>query len=174
MEQSGANWGKSSWSIVYQQDVVLPAGTYLLKVAGRSSTSVNATMSVNGLSVAFPAKGDTGYGISTDGKTNFSTDGTYANNNIGRGWEWRFIPFEVTGDGRTSISLQANATSSHQWVSFASVSLLRAIPSKIQSMEMLDESPFIYNLKGQRINTCLSALPNKSIYIVNHKKYISR
>ena len=174
MEQSGANWGKSSWSIVYQQDVVLPAGTYLLKVAGRSSTSVNATMSVNGLSVAFPAKGDTGYGISTDGKTYFSTDGTYANNNIGRGWEWRFIPFEVTGDGRTSISLQANATSSHQWVSFASVSLLRAIPSKIQGMEMLDESPFIYNLKGQRINTCLSALPNKSIYIVNHKKYISR
>ncbi len=174
MEQSGNNWGRSSWSIAYQQDVKLPAGSYVLKVAGRSSSSVVASMNVNGQSVSFPAKGDTGYGISTDGKTNFSPDATYANNNNGRGWEWRYIPFEVKENGTINISLLAEASSSHQWVSFANVSLLHKVPSKIHAMEVFEEGANLYNLQGQRIGSPLSTIPQKSIVIKNHKKFVSR
>ena len=174
MEQSGNNWGRSSWSIAYQQDVKLPAGSYVLKVAGRSSSSVVASMNVNEQSVSFPAKGDTGYGISTDGKTNFSPDATYANNNNGRGWEWRYIPFEVKENGTINISLLAEASSSHQWVSFANVSLLHKVPSKIQAMEVFEEGANLYNLQGQRIGSPLSTIPQKSIVIKNHKKFVSR
>ncbi|MBQ1701439.1 MAG: glycoside hydrolase family 43 protein, partial [Prevotella sp.] len=174
MEQSGNNWGRSSWSIAYQQDVKLPAGSYVLKVAGRSSSSVVASMNVNGQSVSFPAKGDTGYGISTDGKTNFSPDATYANNNNGRGWEWRYIPFEVKENGTINISLLAEASSSHQWVSFANVSLMHKVPSKIHAMEVFEEGANLYNLQGQRIGSPLSTIPQKSIVIKNHKKFVSR
>ena len=174
MEQSGNNWGRSSWSIAYQQDVKLPAGSYVLKVAGRSSSSVVASMNVNEQSVSFPAKGDTGYGISTDGKTNFSPDATYANNNNGRGWEWRYIPFEVKENGTINISLLAEASSSHQWVSFANVSLLHKVPSKIHAMEVFEEGANLYNLQGQRIGSPLSTIPQKSIVIKNHKKFVSR
>lgn len=174
MEQSGNNWGRSSWSIAYQQDVKLPAGSYVLKVAGRSSSSVVASMNVNGQSVSFPAKGDTGYGISIDGKTNFSPDATYANNNNGRGWEWRYIPFEVKENGTINISLLAEASSTHQWVSFANVSLLHKVPSKIHAMEVFEEGANLYNLQGQRIGSPLSTIPQKSIVIKNHKKFVSR
>ena len=174
MEQSGTNWGRSSWSIAYEQDITLPAGSYLLKVAGRSSKSVIATMSVNDISVSFPAKNDVGYGISTDGKTNFSPTGTYANNNNGRGWEWRYIPFTVEKDGTYTIALRASTSSSQQWVSFANVSLLRKVPSKIHAMEVFEEGADLYNLQGQRIGSPLSTIPQRSIVIKNHKKYVSR
>ncbi|MBQ1627125.1 MAG: hypothetical protein II100_06435, partial [Prevotella sp.] len=135
---------------------------------------VVASMNVNGQSVSFPAKGDTGYGISTDGKTNFSPDATYANNNNGRGWEWRYIPFEVKENGTINISLLAEASSTHQWVSFSNVSLLHKVPSKIHAMEVFEEGANLYNLQGQRIGSPLSTIPQKSIVIKNHKKYVSR
>ena len=174
MEQSGNNWGRSSWSIAYQQDVKLPAGSYVLKVAGRSSALVIAKMCVNDVSVSFPAKNDVGYGISTDGKANFSNEGTYANNNTGRGWEWRYIPFVVTDNSSCHIALQAETMNSHQWVSFANVSLLRAIPSKIQVFDVFDGNPDIYNIQGQRIGNALSALSKRNIFIKEHKKFVLR
>ena len=179
MEQSGSNWGKSSWSISYKQTLSLPAGKYLLKVAGRSSTSVIASMSVGHDSVSFPHNGDTGYGIDVNGNTNFSPEGTYANFNAGRGWEWRYIPFVMEKDGVCDVSLQASTQSAHQWVSFCSVSLLRVQSSTdgISTQNVgVDSNETIYNIQGQAMGNSSqwlsNALPRNNVYIINHKKYI--
>lgn len=126
LEQSGSNWGASSWSISFKQTLTLPAGSYVMKVAGRSSSDVTASLSIAGNKVEFPALGDTGYGIDTKGTTNFSSTGTYANNNKGRGWEWRYIPFVVTEEGSYELKLEASTSNSNQWVSFTSVTLLKS------------------------------------------------
>ena len=179
MEQSGSNWGKSSWSISYKQTLSLPAGKYLLKVAGRSSTSVIASMSVGHDSVSFPHNGDTGYGIDVNGNTNFSPEGTYANFNAGRGWEWRYIPFVMEKDGVCDVSLQASTQSAHQWVSFCSVSLLRVQSSTdgISTQNVgVDSNETIYNIQGQAMGNSsqwlTNTLPRNNVYIINHKKYI--
>jgi hypothetical protein len=178
MEQSGANWGRSSWNISFKQTVTLPQGNYLLKVAGRSSTDVLASMSVGDISVDFPHNGDVGYGINTSGDTNFSPEGTYANNNYGRGWEWRYIPFVVKKDGTYDISLNALTSMVHQWVSFSDVSLLRQKSSTgIKKLGMLpNDRQTIYNIQGQAIGNTDQWLTlsstKKEILIVNHKKYI--
>ena len=126
LEQSGSNWGASAWNVSFKQTLTLPAGSYVVKVAGRSSSDVKASLSIAGNKVEFPSLGDTGYGIDTSGATNFSSEGTYANNNKGRGWEWRYIPFVVTEEGTYELKLEASTSTSHQWVSFTSVTLLKS------------------------------------------------
>jgi hypothetical protein len=181
MEQSGNNWGRSSWNISFKQTVTLPQGNYLLKVAGRSSTDVLASMSVGDVSVDFPHNGDIGYGIDISGNTNFSPEGTYANYNFGRGWEWRYIPIVVEKEGTYDISLNANTNMAHQWVSFGSVSLLRQKSSTSgifnQKLGMFPNNrQSIYNIQGQAIGNTDQWLTlsstKKEILIVNHKKYI--
>ena len=127
MEQSGANWSASAWSISYDQDVTLPAGNYVFKVAGRTANGDGVTMSLVvknkadestlGTVSDFP-KGDIGYGIDTSGATNFSSEGTYANNNAGRGWEWRYVKFTLNEQTTVNIAVAAVATTNHMWVSF--------------------------------------------------------
>ena len=117
-------WGSNSWTCSYTQDLTLPAGKYVFKVAGRvSSASAVLTLNVkNGDTVLgtvndFPT-GDTGLGISTDGKTNFSTEGTYANNNVGRGWQWRYVKFELDEEAVVTISVDGSASAQFQWIGF--------------------------------------------------------
>ena len=91
LEQNSANYNAYKWEISYDQDMTLPAGNYVFKVAGRKASGGGVDMALtvkNGSTVLgtvndFP-EGDTGKGISTDGKTNYAADGTYANNNNGR------------------------------------------------------------------------------------------
>jgi hypothetical protein len=124
LEQSSAAWGQNSWTIKYEQDLALPAGNYVFKVAGRQANSDGVTLSLNvsnggtvlGTVSDFP-KGDTGRGIDTSGATNFS-EGTYANNNAGRGWEWRYVKFTLDEDATVKVAVDAVATTNHMWVSF--------------------------------------------------------
>ena len=132
MEQSGSNWSAYEWSISYNQDVTLPAGNYMFKVAGRTANSDGVTMSLVvkdkssnatlGTVNDFP-KGDTGYGIDTSGATNFSSDGTYANGNAGRGWEWRYVKFTLSAETTVNIAVTAVATTNHMWVSFCNATV---------------------------------------------------
>ncbi len=113
-----------SWTIGFSQNVALPAGNYVFKVAGRKANSENCTLSLEvkngettlGTVSDFP-KGDTGKGIDTSGATNFG-DGTYANNNNGRGWEWRYVKFTLAEAATVTVAVNASATASHQWISF--------------------------------------------------------
>ncbi len=85
--------------------VTLPAGDYVLKAAGRSHAAATMVLDINGTKVTFTAKGDTGYGIDTNGDANFSSTGTYANGGVGRGWEWQHLHLNLTEE--TTLSLKA-------------------------------------------------------------------
>ena len=129
LEQSSAAWGQSAWTISYNQDLTLPAGNYVFKVSGRKAASDGVTL---GLTVTnkttsavlgsvndFP-EGDTGLGINKDGDTSFDSEDAagFANSGNGRGWEWRYVKFTLAADATVNVSVDAEATTSHMWVSF--------------------------------------------------------
>ena len=135
-EQTSSQWNSSAWSVYKETKATLPAGKYVLKFTGRSSKDVSAYVSVNDEKVYLPSKGDVGYGVDVEGKANFSADGTYANNNTGRGWEWRFMPFELTEEAEVAFKIYAEANTTRQWVSITSVGLSRMY-SKSEAVEEL-------------------------------------
>ena len=116
---SSNSGGTSTWT----QDMTLPAGSYYLKIAGRRSGSSSLTVSVKQGEVelvsdsSFPAQ-DSGYGIDTDGKANFSDEGNYANENKGRGFEWRMLKFTLAEEGAVTIAVEFSTTVKEQWASF--------------------------------------------------------
>ena len=119
----------NSWNDI-QDDALtttvhLIEGTYVLKVAGRSATeNARLTLEVLGNTIEFHAKGDTGYGIDIDGKANFSSEGTYANDGKGRGWEWEFLKFTLDEDQYVTLSVNSYYNNTWQvWNSFGDISL---------------------------------------------------
>lgn len=120
-------WSGSATDLSSSATVTLPAGKYVVKVAGRgvSATTMNLSVKVgeaDAVSTPFLMSGDTGKGIDTAGTTNFSEEGTYSNNNTGRGWQYRYITFETTGEEVTiAISGHLNAGT---WQSFYAPVLL--------------------------------------------------
>ena len=137
-----AGWNASSWEVGYSQNVELPAGNYVFKVAGRrSSNDVNLSLVVkNGNDVLgtvndFPM-GDTGKGIDTSGATNFG-DGTYANNGNGRGFEWRYVKFTLSNPATVNVAVSAIATASAQWMSFCNPTVQTDDEDNVELMEAL-------------------------------------
>ena len=130
MEQSNTAYGQNEWTIKYDQDLTLPAGEYVFKVAGRKASGNGCTLSLtvtNGEEVLgtvndFP-EGDTGYGIDMSGAANFSDEGTYANGDKGRGWQWRYVRFKLTQNATVNIAVNAGATTKSQWISFCDATL---------------------------------------------------
>lgn len=114
-------WNGSAMDLTSSSTVELPAGKYVVCVAGRgvSSTTMNLSVKVGDadpVSTPFLMIGDTGKGIDTEGDTNFDEGGTYSNNNVGRGWQYRYITFTTTGgDVTITISGHLNAGT---WQSF--------------------------------------------------------
>lgn len=135
-------WGDDSWSCSYSQDLLLPAGSYVFKVAGRkSSESAVLTLTVkNGETTLgtvndFP-NGDLGKGIDTSGATNFG-EGTFANNGTGRGWQWRYVKFTLGEEATVNISVTANATAQQQWVGFCNATVQTDEEDNVELMEAL-------------------------------------
>ena len=130
LEQSGGatGWGSDTgWNLTFSRDVTLPAGSYVLKLAGRHSANVEMTVNVKKKSDSsalgttindFPT-GGTGRGITTSGAADFATgEGhTYANTN-GAGWQWRYIGFTLAAETEVTVSVNGTTTSEHQWMSF--------------------------------------------------------
>lgn len=136
-------YNKNSWSCSYSQNLNLPAGKYVFKVAGRkSSDAAQLTMVVkNGETVIgtvsnFP-NGDTGLGINTSGAADFSAEGTYANNNIGRGWQWRFVEFELTEPATVNVAINGSATDLYQYVGFCNATVQTDNADNVALMEAL-------------------------------------
>lgn len=120
-EQTSDQWKESSWTNSKTTTVNLPKGKYVIYAAGRNSagTACTSYIKVNDKTQNFPAKGDTGFGIATDGTATFDPSATYANNNAGRGWEYRYFAFEVTAEEGESVTLTVGgeASAEHQWMS---------------------------------------------------------
>ena len=127
MEQSSAAWGWDAWSISYEQDLTLPAGEYVFKVAGRKAAGDGCTLELIvtkgdetlGTVNDFP-EGDTGLGINKNGVTSFDAndEAGFANNNAGRAWQWRYVKFTLGEAATVNIAVKAEATTNHQWISF--------------------------------------------------------
>lgn len=125
-EQTKAEYGQNSWSHSGTETVTLPAGNYVMSLICRSSSGVTSSMSVKvgdaaALTTAFAKKGDTGLGVTKNGAGSYiTTDSTYANNNAGRGWEYRFIPFTVAEESPVTITVSASTSTKNNWVSITS------------------------------------------------------
>ncbi len=155
LEQSSNNYSANSWSISYTNSVTLPAGDYVFKVAGRhSSGSVSLSLKVQndetsiGTISDFPA-GNKGLGINTSGETDYSVSGTYANNGIGRGWEWRYVPFTVETETTISLAVEASASAKYQWVGFCN--------SEVLSKPNLEASKIAYEQSKEKATTALAS-----------------
>ena len=122
--EMNTGYGNASWNMSLTQTVSLPAGEYLLRVAARASAAVTATVTAAGTSVSVPQNGDVGYGIATNGDNTVSSSATYANNNLGRGWEWRYVAFRLNSTQNVTFTLAANATAIYNYVGFTSIQLL--------------------------------------------------
>lgn len=151
-EQKDGLWQSNAvWETSYIQEVTLPEGEYVFKVAGRHSQNSTLTLSVTsgetelGSISDFPV-GDTGRGINTSGATDFATgEGhTYANGD-GRGWQWRYVPFTLSEEAAVTISVVGKNPNGeyHQWVSFCNYTV-QAKPSVAVSIiaynQALDEA----------------------------------
>ena len=126
--EQNEGWGSASWTCSYSQNLTLPAGDYVFKVAGRkSSDSAVLTLTVRngetplGTVNDFP-NGDTGKGIDTSGATNFG-DGTYANNGTGRGWQWRYVKFTLEDPATVTVAVTGSASAQQQWVGFCNATV---------------------------------------------------
>ena len=171
-------WAFTAWQMSMQQSVTLPQGSYVLKVACRSSSAaVKAEARVGDVSVAFPTKGDTGLGITTDGVSCFETSGdvTFANKGAGCGWEWRYVPFTVSDDNPVEVQFSGVVTDcDHQWMSFTSISLLTFQVAGIDP-NLLNTQPVspsaVYNLGGRPTSKAKRA---STVVIEKGKKHFSR
>jgi len=132
-DNNGQGWNASSWSINFSQNVTLPAGNYVFKVAGRqaSGDAVNTSLvvtktsdsSVLGTVSDFP-RSNNSRGINKSGATAFEGENdVFANSGNGYGWEWRYVKFTLASDETVNIAINSVATASHQWVSFGDYTL---------------------------------------------------
>lgn len=113
----------------------MPAGYYMVKATARSSEHATSYLQVGDEQVSFPAKGDVGRGVDTQGNVNYSANGTYVNNNNGRGWEYRYLSFVVKNPNeKVKISIGGSCKGMlHQWISISDIELL-AKPTPTLSM----------------------------------------
>ena len=120
-------WDSSDpWTSSARQTLSLPAGHYMVKATARASQYAESYIKVGDQSVSFPSKGDTGRGVDVNGKVNFRSDGTYANNNIGRGWEYRYLAFDVMNpNDQVTVEIGGSCEGIiHQWISISNIELL--------------------------------------------------
>lgn len=120
-------WSGSGFTMSVTNTVTLPAGKYVFKAAARAALNGvwddALSMQVTGESNAiFDPRGDSGKGIDTSGAANYD-DGTFANSNAGRGWEWRFIPFTLDSESEVTMKVEAIVKGGY-WASFSDITLL--------------------------------------------------
>lgn len=162
-EQSPDGWASSSWNHSASQTLSLPKGKYLLTITARAAAQVSAQMSVtidgNVLSVDLPNKGNTGRGIDINGYPTVSEDSLYSNDNLGYGWEYRYVEFETTEDNQNvTISLNSYTTEIHQWISLCNPAIYTDSISSI--VEPYDE-----------ISDAIASQSDVELYFTNDETY---
>ena len=170
-EQAGAGWGASAWTLLFEKTVNLPAGNYMLKVAARASAGTAAKMySSENTSAVLTSKGASGKGIDTSGNASFD-EGEFSNEGNGGGWEWCFLPISLSEEKNVTITLEAEAKTNRQWVSWCDISLLSKedVATGITNVGSVNANATkdIYNLQGQKVGKA-----QKGVFIVNGKKVV--
>ena len=125
-EQASTGWiNPDGWTIQYQKTCTLPAGDYVIKVAARSSEGTTSLVSCSetATTVTLPNVGAYARGINKAGEASW-TDGEFAREGTGFGWQWRFLPFTLTEEKNVTMTFYAEASSQYQWMSIADGELL--------------------------------------------------
>ena len=118
------NGGSANRELTYV--ITLPAGRYIIKAAGRgqANSESSVTISDGTTIVPFFMKGDTGLGINKEGVTSFDPDDAagFANDNAGRGWEWRYLLIDLDEEKEVTLSLNGHVNNS--WIGACDFALL--------------------------------------------------
>lgn len=140
-EQASNGWGSDAWTIKYEKKCTLPAGSYVIKVAARSSVDTQSYIKCSATSTQIPLPnvgGAPNRGINTSGVASWSDEDTFANGNIdtdptgnapsvggkGTGWQWRFLPFTLDTETEVTMTFYAEANKKYNWMSIADGELL--------------------------------------------------
>lgn len=121
---------ESGFTMYAKKTVSLPAGTYVLKAAARCDKRNEENAYYLGVTIDgdqtkelyTSTSGGTGKGIATNGNANY-TEGTFANEGAGYGWEWRFVGFTLVETKEVELKISANIFAKG-WVSFSDIQLL--------------------------------------------------
>ena len=141
-EQDGNGYNNAhGWTIQYTKTTTLPAGSYVVKVAARSSVGVTSSVTCSALpdvSISLPCAGNNTRGINASGVASWNAADSFirtggTNNspavevgNSGAGWQWRFLPFTLTEETEVTMTFYAEANTQYQWMSIADGELLSA------------------------------------------------
>ena len=137
-EQDANGWGNAGgWTIKYEKTCTLPAGSYVVKVAARSSAGVSSKVTCTalpGVEIPLPCAGNNTRGINTDGEASWDEGDTFISTGgknptvggTGAGWQWRFLPFELSAETEVTMTFYAEASSQYQWMSIGDGELLSA------------------------------------------------
>ena len=120
----------NEWSIDFDQEVTLPAGEYVFKVAGRKS--VDATLelvvtmgeTVLGTVNDFPSTNEA-LGINKEGAASFDANDPagFAKEGKGYGWQWRYVKFTLDDEATVKVAVHAETNKIYNWVSFGDYTL---------------------------------------------------
>ena len=128
----------NSWSIDFDQEVTLPAGEYVFKVAGRKSVDAtlelvvtmgetelgtvndfpnsNAGLGINKAGAAsFDANDPTGFAVLTNEEGEITRTGF--------GWQWRYVRFVLDEEATVKVAVHAETSKIYNWVSFGDYTL---------------------------------------------------
>lgn len=129
-DDNGQGWNATAWSLDFDQDVTLPAGEYVFKVAGRKSAGATLQLVVTmgettlGTVSDFP-NGNASLGITKTGEASFDPEDPagFANNGAGFGWQWRYVKFTLDAEATVKIAVHAETNAKQNWVSFGDYTL---------------------------------------------------
>ena len=147
-EVSGGFFNTGKWEHNLSRSITLYPGKYVVKLACRTSSNggsgyVSVKVEDTETKANFPLKNDTGYGITTNGEASF--DGTKDYNRIDRqggGWEWRYVPFELTSASNVTLAIHVASEGGNNYPGFYEPQLL-AMPMDVtlKDAETYAEAP---------------------------------
>ena len=125
------------WTIQYTKTTTLPAGSYVVKVAARSSAGVTSSVTCTALpsvTISLPCEGNNTRGINAAGEASWDAGDTFISTGgknasvggTGAGWQWRFLPFTLAVETEVTMTFYAEASTASQWMSIGDGELLSA------------------------------------------------
>lgn len=149
-EVSGGFFNTGKWEQSLTRSITLYPGKYVVKLACRTSSNGGASSGYVSVKVGdketqanFPLKDDTGYGITTSGEASFDSNNEYyCNGRQGRGWEWRYVPFELKSTSEVTLTIHVASEGGNNYPGFYEPQLL-AMPINVtlKDTETYGEAP---------------------------------
>lgn len=149
-EVKGGFNNTAKWDQSLTRSITLYPGKYVVKLACRTSYNGGASSGYVSVKVGdtepqanFPLKNDTGYGITTSGEASFDSSKNYNQTGCqGRGWEWRYVPFELNSTSEVTLTIHVASEGGNNYPGFYEPQLL-AVPMDVtlEDTKTYDKAP---------------------------------